>query len=525
MTRGRFHRLVAFAPVCLLTSFGLFYFSRTVADPDLWGHVRFGQDILRTGRIIERDPYSYRTEDQPWINHEWLAEVVFAALYNRGGSTGLIAFKVLVSLLVLWLGYAHLRAAGLGRYRAVLLLLLVSGPLRMGLGTVRPQMFTYLFFLILLVLLSRAAVVRLVWLWTIPVLFAVWVNVHGGVLAGVGVLSLWILGLLVDSQRGTSFSTRFYLVLATAIRAPALASGLALLVNPYGAGLVRFLLRTATLPRPEISEWTALGLRSMAGFLYLALVATACWALAFSRRGKSASGLLVLGATAVITAISNRHFPLFALAVMVVGGEHIAAAWDRMMPAGWVRLGESAWLAVLSMVLSVVLAASALPRFGCIRIEASHFPFPARVVELLRQSGVRGNMAVTFDWGEYVLWHLGPKVKVSIDGRRETVYSDASYQQSVDFAQGTGDWYALLKDGRTDLVLLPNGAPAARFLSGDDHWVVLYQDTFCLLFVRAGYPGLAQIMPTPVPPVPDHGDGLCFPGPRGERRRAAGFAN
>ena len=66
---------------------------RTVADPDLWGHVRFGQDILRTGSIIQADTYSYRTAGQLWINHEWLAEVIFAGLYDRFGPTGLIVSK------------------------------------------------------------------------------------------------------------------------------------------------------------------------------------------------------------------------------------------------------------------------------------------------------------------------------------------------------------------------------------------------------------------------------------------------
>ena len=47
----------------------------TKADADLWGHVRFGRDILRGG-IHDGDPYSF-TSDIPWVNHEWLAEVLF----------------------------------------------------------------------------------------------------------------------------------------------------------------------------------------------------------------------------------------------------------------------------------------------------------------------------------------------------------------------------------------------------------------------------------------------------------------
>src|SRR5690606_14688422 len=36
-----------------------------------------------------------------------------------------------------------------------------------------------------------------------------------------------------------------------------------------------------------------------------------------------------------------------------------------------------------------------------------------------------GRLVTFFDWGQYALWHFAPRLKVSMDGRRETVYSDA----------------------------------------------------------------------------------------------------
>ena len=51
---------------------------RTIADPDLWGHLRFGLDMVAARAIITTDPYSYVTTEQIWINHEWLTEVLMA---------------------------------------------------------------------------------------------------------------------------------------------------------------------------------------------------------------------------------------------------------------------------------------------------------------------------------------------------------------------------------------------------------------------------------------------------------------
>ena len=154
-------------------------------------------------------------------------------------------------------------------------------------------------------------------------------------------------------------------------------------------------------------------------------------------------------------------------------------------------------------VASMVLIGVSLPRFGCIRIEPYYFAFPARAVALLKRSQVHGNMAVPFDWGEFVIWHLGPAVKVSIDGRRKTVYPDESYRQSRDFARGEGAWDALLRTGPvTDLVLVPNGSPDVVLLSQETGWLPLYQDTFCVIFAREAIPDLDRIVQTPVPALP-----------------------
>jgi hypothetical protein len=197
--------------------------------------------------------------------------------------------------------------------------------------------------------------------------------------------------------------------------------------------------------------------------------------------------------------------------LIVLAGEHVADVWNRWRAAGSSRFVLNWGAAIVSLLATWLLVGLSLPRFGCIRVEPHYFAFPARVVALLKQSGVRGNMAVPFEWGEYVLWELGPGVKVSIDGRRETVYSGASYQQSLDFERGTGVWDALLKTAPTDLVLAPNGSPTANLLSRTNEWLPLYQDTLCVLFVRKGLPNLARFVESPIPAVADNGDGLCFP--------------
>ena len=518
MSQSRSDRAIALGPAIMLASFSLFWFSYTVADPDLWGHVRFGLDILRSGSIARHDIYSYRTGSQLWINHEWLSEVIFASLYQAAGPTGLIAFKLVVGASIVGLCYRHLRRCGLAPFRTALLLILISVPFRMGLGTVRPQLFTYLSTLVLLLFLQTSTTPPRRWLWALPLLFAPWVNLHGGVLAGAGILAVWCMargapGLV--AYRGRSGPDLGGIVQLAVV---AVACVLALLLNPYGAGLLTFLLRTATVPRPEISEWTPLELMSLPGLICLVIVLIGFVGLAFSRRRRSPEAVLTLIATLLLTFMSNRHYPLFALTLIVAGGEHVADVWNRLMPALDSRRAMSRILAAASLAPALLWVALSLPRLTCILISAQYFPFPARAVALLKQSGFRGNLAVPFTWGEYAIWHLGPGVKVSIDGRRETVYSDEIYRETLDFERGTGAWDALLKSSATDLVLTHIGSPTANLMRGTDGWLPLYKDTFCVLFIRAGHPHLERIIAQPVPDLPDNGDGLCFPSP-GQREK------
>jgi len=100
-----------------------------------------------------------------------------------------------------------------------------------------------------------------------------------------------------------------------------------------------------------------------------------------------------------------------------------------------------------------------VPNFSCIRIDPPiGGSYPARASALIKGSGIRGNLA--FDWGLYAIYHLGPGVKVSLDGGRETIYEPEVSVEGLQFMHGQGDWDAMLRRHDTDLALVRNGLPA-----------------------------------------------------------------
>jgi len=77
-------------------------------------------------------------------------------------------------------------------------------------------------------------------------------------------------------------------------------------------------------------------------------------------------------------------------------------------------------------------------------------------------NGLSGNLWTTFDWGEYAIWHFGPALRVSIDGRRETVFSDAVIQLNRAAEHGDRAALARMASLGTDYVWLPSTRTEAR---------------------------------------------------------------
>jgi len=63
-----------------------------LCDPDLWWHIRVGEDILRTRHFPTTDSYSWTVAGNPWIAYEWLGEIALALVNRAGGVVALSRF-------------------------------------------------------------------------------------------------------------------------------------------------------------------------------------------------------------------------------------------------------------------------------------------------------------------------------------------------------------------------------------------------------------------------------------------------
>lgn len=496
-------------------------FGRVVADPDLWGHVRFGQLILAEG-IPALDPYAYTSGTHPWINHELLAEIASGWAYTHFGSVGLQLLRYGLVAAVVALVWRELARGPLGVGGGALAAALVTSAMGLGLATVRPHLFTYLFFALVLVLLVRAERGDYRRIWVVPLLVAVWVNAHGGVLAGVGIVGLWWLGEQTSNVLGTDGNRGVPFLPATLVVAVTVT---ALLLNPYGWRLPTFLLETATVPRPSITEWHSVATSLPQLFIWGLLVALGLGVLFWRRPSIRPSHRLMLGVLAVLPLLALRHLPLFAIGWAVILSPHMPeiggarsadrngrrshAAREILVPAAFLMLG-------LAVAGGGVAVAAERGSFPCIPLPAERHAgeaLPQGAVELLDRSGVRANLATPFGWGEFVIWHLAPGVRVGMDGRRETVYPDSVYQDYRSFRVGVGDWRRWLDAYGAEAALVRAESPPDNLLALDPGWRELYRSDVSALYGRKSWSEISSLASTP-PPDGEFRPVRCFPGAR-----------
>lgn len=373
---------------------------RTTVDPDLWGHLRFGQDTLRTLTLVSVDPYSF-TQDRPWINHEWLSEVLLAVA-ARGEIAGVLAMKGLIVVGMLAL-FWRLSPDVPEPYRSRLLAagIISTAPIAVA---IRPQLWTGLG----VALVCWCLVRRRYWL-LVP-LFAVWANLHGGWIVGVGIVGLFMVGHLLDT-RAFRASLELGAVLALSVAAT--------LVTPYGWHLWEFLLNTVGGMR-ETQEWRPLWEQANApAYLLLwmipALGTVGCTLAYATTLPRWALWLpaMALGAMSIFVA---RLLPFFAIVATVAALRTWAVhgAAPAPVPARIRRIQ------VASIALLVAL------QFGVNRqcLPVSDWWTPdLEAASAFADTTVTGRLVLPFNWGEFALWHWGPRLRVSVDGRRETVYS------------------------------------------------------------------------------------------------------
>lgn len=448
----------------------------TVASHDMFHALALFRYIVDTGSFPTGDVFAFTPTRDPVVHHEWLFGGVLYLFTEVTGwgiaGVATLKFALFAGSAVGLARIARIRGASASVTIIVLCVALAFG--WNGLGTLRAQMFTLFFLVVLINLLEsyRAGNHRLAWFW--PPLMVCWMNIHGGFVVGCG-LYLWH---TIEATLRTALGKRFSIGARIGEHKHLWGAGIlslpCLMLNPYGWQYVPYLVSALRMPRPRIAEWAPLSTMGMAPMAaWSILVGVLCYALCSKQRANrhELTNIAFLVLAAVMTFRHARHGGLLAVLSIAYVPSYLMGSSLGLRFTALSRRYAAAVVPALVLLTIALLCQATQRSFWRVTLPTTAatapFHYPAGAVQHLADLKFTGRLMTSFTDGAYVSWRLFPNCLVSMDGRYEAAYPDGAAESNADFYAAAPGWHDYLAKIDPDAILVAKRAPLYKHLIGD----------------------------------------------------------
>lgn len=491
--------------------------TRPVFGPDFWWHLAWGRWLWEHRALPGADPFAVTAalSGQPeqagyLLTLTWLSQALLYGVYLLGGLKGAVLLQASVFTGLFVLLFRLLRRTGAGTLASVLLLGLAAQAIVRELAYVenRPQMWSSLFFVALLLLLERLREGRRWAAYALPPFMALWANLHGGFILGVAVIVI----ATAEAHRSRHGERRRMLL--SAVSAVALSG-----CNPAGyETLIAYpWLRLSdsgaflTGVLEESSLFTYVNVRALPRAMPALTAVFLLPALSLvprlgSLRRERRDLLLIYLLTLALGIKAQRHLVFLVPMACLATALNLAALRERLAATRWRPLPHppAAVLRASTVVVLVALTASharTAAHASLLRPSAAYHHEAEGAADYLARGGVSGSVFNEYATGGYLAWRLHPALKVFIYGRLVSpelldLYNEVLYQPSRTASlTETGRvryFYERVLDERgIDTVVVPAGdarsgdvVPLAVSLAQDDGWALVHAAPAALVFLR-----------------------------------------
>ena len=464
-----------------------------IIEPDTFWHIKAGELIVKDLSIPSTDPFTFTLEGEPWADTEWLSQVIFYGIHALGGLTILTLFKAFIIATAYFTLYIHWRHSPIVSFPLFLCIALASRDLFHE----RPQVFTFLFLAIFVVIIERYREGKSNSLLALPLIVIPWANLHPGCLFGIALYGIILfseavkigmhsvagfsLGKAMSQQRFIKFSAFFFL------------TGLAsfLNVNTYQIYSTLFShLDIEAIGIGGISEFLPLSFSDSSTFFQLLLLMVL-------------SGLIVVGIF-----INRKEADLSA--ILPVVSFMIPALWMRRFVAEFFIVSTPAFIwalrslpmpqrfggAVASLRPALLLLLFIIPAPLYLHLKHTdyyHFLglgmhrqfFPKEAIEFIEKQGIAGNIFNSQNYGGALIYTTYPKRKVFFDTRY--ICYQRLLPRLTKAMQDAQRFDMLLSIYKVDVALVES-EKEIRFLTRGllprEKWALVYWDDLSEVFVR-----------------------------------------
>lgn len=456
-------------------------------DGDTGYHIRAGDFMLETLTFPFKDPFSYLHPPLPWTAHEWLSEIIMALIHKVSGLTGIVIFFSFIIASVYYIFFRIIKSCKLNIILSILLVLLVIASSQMH-WLARPHIFSLLLILIWYYILDEFQYKGKNYLYLLPPVMLLWVNLHGGFMAGFFLIGVYLFGNLLKSIAYKDIESRKKAKGLGLIMLLCLAASL---INPYGYNILifPFNLTSNKFIMDNVNEFLSPNFHEPMFFTYLFFIMIAILAISKARLNIIELTLILL--FTYMSLYSVRYIPLFSIIVAPIllkqiqklvdetGGRFVGFLNKRSEKISFADASAKGYLLPVLAVIVVVFFAA----YGKLEFGFDKKLKPVDAVEFLKREKITGNMFNNDEFGDYIIYAAWPEYKVFFDGRSD-MYGTERMKEYFKITRIQPGWDKVIEKYNIDWIIYNANSALSLFLMERDDWKLIYADKVANIFVK-----------------------------------------
>ncbi len=508
---------VGILPIGALFGLAMFMSTIEIKDLDLWLHIATGRYIWLHHIIPTTDFLSCTVQGAPWVNHEWLFQVIVAKIFDHWGTDGLQNMQAVVVFftlgLLLFLGYNK------EKQLSVIFILLLTYLVYQERFTIRPDIYSLLFLTLYIFILALH--IDKNWsVWVLFIIQAIWSNMHGFFFFGplfilIGLLAEWIRrhvklpyewnesGKLTDKEYQRLKKILLWVILACLINPQGLKGAwypLSVFFSLSQENKI-FFEYIMELQKP-IAQGTLFNPGPFVYYKLLILVSAVTFV--FNRRRIDLSALFFWLVFLFFSLSAVRNTAFFGLAAYLVCITNmINFSYEDIVP---IRFTSKKFQHMTSAVAKFLVFLWIFQYFQMIALRSyydfdkydykrefrgvSQRSFPNKAADFLVNNNIQGNMFNDFNSGAYLLGRHFPFVKVFIDGRTELYGGKYFNMYRKIWQEGNGDVFKEMAGKNNITIAFLNSAdqnippPVLKYFYSQPDWALVYFDYDGVIFLK-----------------------------------------
>jgi len=461
-----------------------------LGDADTGYHIRAGEYMIDNLKVPSHDLFSHITPPLEWTAHEWLSEVILALIHRSAGLTGVVVAMAILIAFVHVILMRFLRSSGISIIVAACIVALSAGASIIH-WLARPHIFSLLLILIWYIILDTYQYKKKNYLYLLLPLMLLWVNLHGGFIAGFMLLAVYITGnvLMAIFQReerqdkiGKIKTLVIYSMLCL----------LTTLLNPKGYEILLFPfnLISNTFIMDHVSEFLSPNFHTDLRFKYMLLLMILVFGISVLRL--NAIEIILVLVFTHMSLYSARYIPLYAIILSPILGRQIDNLLHEFRERRLIkrilaisertaRTDSMAKFNLWAIMTVVVLAVMVFT--GQLSYEFDRKKLPVDAVQFMQQEKITGNMFNNDEFGDYIIYASWPEYRVFVDGRIDMygVEITKEYFKVIRIEPG---WDNVLRKYDINWIIYNNKSALSRFLLERNDWKLIYSDKVANIFVR-----------------------------------------